>query len=683
MTEPTLIEMAATYAKRRNARKTKHALACARRGSLALFASGDLVYGPQARGLLKDIGKILSEMNKTLRPVMKQLQGAQRAAKGTAFEGKLQKMIDSVKNTIDTVQTRVGDVPEESDRGPNAGYVDRLHKFLDREEKRKAQIADLASKSLALVSQISSAKHSRYGRKARFAADPIGELKSLLKQAASMIKADGLVAASLPTNEMGNWAAAVRNGTMSESTAASAAMMLRSAISAARASTSPAKVAAPKKPAQTTGQPKPQGAISRAVDRLRTAASVITTKTVDPTSPAYKDALTQAKDQARQAVADYKAAVASHNTALGRLDKYVNDAAKSMAGASSVKDVQHFLANVRAATRTRAVAARSMPTPFKRRKFAKPTSSDRDLDIEEVYDIMGMLDDRLDPIREAAEILAEDAREALSTLVTRTDAEGKDLAVKAKKIIREADRIVDYTHPRIDTPKDVPNAQKALDNLKKQGQQLNSAWLVLQNEMKKSRGVQNLKGQFLQAQDNNKMAASYIFNLINTWQRLIEKSPDKRKKQLATVNRQLKQAYDSVFKAMTANEKRWYLWDETPAAKKPELMAAVKQEASALATLRKQVLAATAEAKSVLEAKEGPQEVAPRLDPTKRHSRPGAKAKSTHAALPPQTLEAERKPGGGSHSEAVSRKIATLMNEGKPQDQAVAIALDLERRGEL
>jgi hypothetical protein len=64
-------------------------------------------------------------------------------------------------------------------------------------------------------------------------------------------------------------------------------------------------------------------------------------------------------------------------------------------------------------------------------------------------------------------------------------------------------------------------------------------------------------------------------------------------------------------------------------------------------------------------------------------SRPGAKAKSTHAALPPQTLEAERKPGGGSHSEVVSRKIATLINEGKPQDQAVAIALDLERRGEL
>ena len=33
--------------------------------------------------------------------------------------------------------------------------------------------------------------------------------------------------------------------------------------------------------------------------------------------------------------------------------------------------------------------------------------------------------------------------------------------------------------------------------------------------------------------------------------------------------------------------------------------------------------------------------------------------------------------------DAVSRKIRKLMDEGKPQKQAVAIALDLERRGEL
>ena len=45
-------------------------------------------------------------------------------------------------------------------------------------------------------------------------------------------------------------------------------------------------------------------------------------------------------------------------------------------------------------------------------------------------------------------------------------------------------------------------------------------------------------------------------------------------------------------------------------------------------------------------------------------SRPGAKAESTHAQLPDQTLEAARQPGGGAHSEAVSRKIKKLIDEG-------------------
>lgn len=41
----------------------------------------------------------------------------------------------------------------------------------------------------------------------------------------------------------------------------------------------------------------------------------------------------------------------------------------------------------------------------------------------------------------------------------------------------------------------------------------------------------------------------------------------------------------------------------------------------------------------------------------------------------PMTMSASR--------DAVSRKIKLLMDEGKPQDQAVAIALDMARRGEL
>jgi hypothetical protein len=58
-------------------------------------------------------------------------------------------------------------------------------------------------------------------------------------------------------------------------------------------------------------------------------------------------------------------------------------------------------------------------------------------------------------------------------------------------------------------------------------------------------------------------------------------------------------------------------------------------------------------------------------------SRPGAK--STHAApaqKPGRKVMAESDP-------AVSAKIRKLMAEGKPQKQAVAIALDMKRRGEI
>jgi hypothetical protein len=54
-------------------------------------------------------------------------------------------------------------------------------------------------------------------------------------------------------------------------------------------------------------------------------------------------------------------------------------------------------------------------------------------------------------------------------------------------------------------------------------------------------------------------------------------------------------------------------------------------------------------------------------------SRPGAK--SRHAIREGDKVSAS--------DDAVSRKIRKLMDEGKPQKQAVAIALDLQRRGEL
>jgi hypothetical protein len=74
--------------------------------------------------------------------------------------------------------------------------------------------------------------------------------------------------------------------------------------------------------------------------------------------------------------------------------------------------------------------------------------------------------------------------------------------------------------------------------------------------------------------------------------------------------------------------------------------------------------------------------------------RPGAKAKGTASrpgakaiAAKPSDLEREDVKAGlklmEKADEAVSNKIRTLIAEGKPQDQAVAIALDMKRRGEI
>jgi len=64
-------------------------------------------------------------------------------------------------------------------------------------------------------------------------------------------------------------------------------------------------------------------------------------------------------------------------------------------------------------------------------------------------------------------------------------------------------------------------------------------------------------------------------------------------------------------------------------------------------------------------------------------ARPGAKA----TAAKTSDLEREDVKAGlklmAASDEAVSNKIRTLIAEGKPQDQAVAIALDMKRRGEI
>ena len=63
-----------------------------------------------------------------------------------------------------------------------------------------------------------------------------------------------------------------------------------------------------------------------------------------------------------------------------------------------------------------------------------------------------------------------------------------------------------------------------------------------------------------------------------------------------------------------------------------------------------------------------------------RMSRPGAKARMTREQTEEQKAGLKIM---SAADPAIGAKIAKLIKEGKPQDQAVAIALDMKRRGEL
>jgi hypothetical protein len=67
-------------------------------------------------------------------------------------------------------------------------------------------------------------------------------------------------------------------------------------------------------------------------------------------------------------------------------------------------------------------------------------------------------------------------------------------------------------------------------------------------------------------------------------------------------------------------------------------------------------------------------------DSWRYNARPGAKTRMTREQTEEQKAGLKIM---SAVSPAVGAKIAKLIKEGKPQDQAVAIALDMKRRGEL
>lgn len=621
---------------------------------------------------------------------------------------------------------------------------------------------------MKLAASYAKRRASRPGAKAKFAANPIADLTAALKAATAAIKADPMLSSALPMSEMSQWSAAIKNGTISEQVAVAAAMRVRAALQAAKSASGPTKVASPKKPAVAG-----QSVIGRAMDRLRTAASTITTKTVDPTSQEYKDALAQAKEQAKQALGAYAAAKAAHNTALGRLDAYVTAAAKTISAATSVRDVQHYLAAVQDATRTRSVAARSMPTPFARKRakslngtgikmsrfggkaqfaaddydfdtFVVPLQRQYRADLAEAKMVIRDIRNMLRGNRGTMDAKAYDAiASVLAKMEGRVEQLKQDFYL-LNDTQNTWNRAVERSRNALAKLKEIKARASSVKSSRPGGSTVFAAddydfdtfVVPLQKQYRADLAeakmiVRDIRGMLrsnpgaggsnattvLKGLEDRIEKLKQDFYLLNdtqgTWNRAVERSRNAlaKLKDFKTKLSSIKSArpgdmtrfatdsatpkalrrgwIDALREAhkltrMAYNDTNF---KESPNAKRTygawmgallEMMVGLKNDDKRFVRAALNKLKRTG---YVLGAgSDIPQDLIAWTTAT-NSARPGTT--STHAQLPEQTLEGARQPGGGAHSEAVSRKIKTLIDEGKPQDQAVAIALDLERRGEL
>ena len=360
------------------------------------------------------------------------------------------------------------------------------------------------------------------------------------------------------------------------------------------------------------------------LDRLGAAASALAGPGKDPTTQEYKTSVAEAKKAAIDEVKNYAFMVKQNDQKLAALDAYVKSTSKAIATLNSAPEILRLTDGLRQAVKARSVLLQTLKMPFGRKaRFAATTAFELEVD---------RLLEKKDKISDA---IIKDLGGALIDLrdIDRI-AKKTPLAADVKALMKVVDEAMEtqrgqyYEVPR--EPAEGPDAAFVATLLKyvegKEKQRTSALDLA-----KKAKA---LARQVAAAKPTKAARASKKSSMA--------RMDDATRREL----RLFISRYVSNVKPADAERLMTAMYEKDPQHWEDQGFGKL-----AIAALGR------------------------------NFSRPGAK--STHAALPPQTLEAERKPGGGSHSEAVSRKIATLINEGKPQDQAVAIAIDLERRGEL
>jgi hypothetical protein len=439
------------------------------------------------------------------------------------------------------------------------------------------------------------------------------------------------------------------------------------------------------------------------LDRISRGLSAATAKPVDPTTPQYASGLNAAKKAAEDAKSNYDYMADLNDARFKQLDNYVKVTSSMIAKMNSTADIQRLIAGLKAAVAARVFVQSSMKTPFSRSQaktvFASQMSdADRALNTQ-ISNALSKIIKSWDACQNLEKILryaADDNRKnEKGNQFKALKVEAYWLADKINDLAVEASQLGQYKG-RIKTTEELrAEVAKAQDLLRKLVPLNQKADMIRRNAQKVEKS--------------------------GTFSRLGEKT------EFVSQSRQLyteyKKQISKAFKAAErlqglASDFEWNLKDKQSAAKKQkkndkanQFAALIKELNSLLRDMDNVSMDASglgmeygqsfddmkADADKSQDIVRKTAILAAKFDAIKRKasevqkmnsaritaSRPGAKA----TAAKPEIDDTEQDKAGLKLMEkadkAVSDKIRTLIKEGKPQDQAVAIALDMKRRGEL
>ena len=102
------------------------------------------------------------------------------------------------------------------------------------------------------------------------------------------------------------------------------------------------------------------------LSRVGYAATALTADPADPKSPEYRKQVAEAKAAAKDAITNYKFMRDKVKERLAALDAYVTNAIKVINSATSAKDIEHYVEQLRIAVKSQSMILGASKSPFSR-----------------------------------------------------------------------------------------------------------------------------------------------------------------------------------------------------------------------------------------------------------------------------------------------------------------------------